>query len=61
MEARATLIERLRDTLSPRLAKEIEESWLAEIDRRVDEIEKGTAKLVPGEEVFRSLHERYGR
>ena len=38
-----------------------EEAWAAEIARRVEEIDNGTAKMIPWEEVKRMIHEvRHG-
>lgn len=54
----------LRDDLwaSSRTARErqIDAAWEVEIERRLAEIEAGTAKLIPAEEVFRKLKEKYG-
>lgn len=39
-----------------------EEAWSAEIARRVEEIDNGTAEMMSWEEVERRIHEvRYGR
>lgn len=35
--------------------EEIEASWEEEIKRRLDEVESGTAKLIPAEEVFAEI------
>ncbi len=39
--------------------REIEQAWIEESERRVREVEAGTAKTIPGEEVFRKLREKY--
>lgn len=44
-EERARLADRLIASLFE--DKEIEEAWAAEVERRVEEIESGRAKLVP--------------
>jgi hypothetical protein len=36
----------------------LDELWAIEAERRVAEIEKGEVETVPGEEVFRKLHDR---
>jgi putative addiction module component (TIGR02574 family) len=56
-EIRLQLVERLLENLSPS-HKEIDELWAVEAERRVAEIEKGEVKTVPGDEVFRKLHDR---
>jgi putative addiction module component len=35
--------------------------WHAEAERRVNQIESGEVKLIPGEEVFSRLRQKYGR
>ena len=35
--------------------------WRAEAERRVNQIESGEVKLIPGEEVFSRLRQKYGR
>ena len=50
-EDRARLAEELLATIQePDL--EVEAAWGAEIKRRIAEIDNGTAKLIPAEEVF---------
>ena len=38
----------------------VEESWRIEIERRVQQIERGEIKLIPGDEVFARLRRRFG-
>jgi putative addiction module component (TIGR02574 family) len=35
--------------------EEIEAAWAEEIKRRLEEVESGTAKLIPAEEVFAEI------
>ena len=35
--------------------EEIEAAWAQEIERRLEEVENGTAKLIPAEEVFAEI------
>lgn len=37
--------------------EEIEAAWEDEIKRRLDEVESGTAKLIPAEEVFAEIRQ----
>jgi len=39
---------------------DVERAWLVEIERRVDEIERGEAKLIPGDEVFARVRQQLG-
>ena len=38
---------------------EISEEWMVEIERRIDEIESGKVKAIPGEEVFAKLERKF--
>ena len=57
VEIRLQLVEKLLESVNPS-HKDIDELWAIEAERRVAEIEKGEVKTVPGEEVFRKLHNR---
>ena len=57
VEIRLQLVEKLLESLNP-AHKDIDELWAIEAERRVAETEKGEVKTVPGEEVFRKLHNR---
>jgi putative addiction module component (TIGR02574 family) len=50
-EDRVRLAEELLATVQE-VDAEVEQAWDAEIRRRIAEIDSGTAKLVPAEEVF---------
>jgi putative addiction module component (TIGR02574 family) len=59
VELRVQLVDALLRSLNPAQA-EIDESWAVEVERRIDEIDAGQAKLIPGEEVFARLYQRRG-
>ena len=50
-EERVLLAERLLATVHE-VDPEVEAAWDVEIQRRLTEIDRGTAKLIPSEEVF---------
>lgn len=52
---RELLLERLRQAFAPPIAPDIEASWLAEAERRMDAIDRGEMQSVPWEEVKRQL------
>jgi putative addiction module component (TIGR02574 family) len=52
-EERIELAETLLTSVDGFASPEIEATWREEVARRVDEIEKGQAKLIPAEEVHR--------
>ena len=49
---RARLAELLLDSIHPASHEEVEAVWDAELLRRIDEIDRGVAKLIPADEVF---------
>jgi putative addiction module component (TIGR02574 family) len=60
-DVRLDLVEKLLTSLNLPIDEEIDRIWAKEAELRVSQIEEGTAKLVPGEEVFakiRTKHEK---
>ncbi len=39
--------------------EELSDEWKAELDRRIEAIDNGSEKLIPGEEVFKKLKQKY--
>jgi len=60
VDIRVQLIEKLLQSLNP-TEKETDELWAAEAERRVQEIETGTVKTVPGDEVFKKIRDRLAK
>jgi putative addiction module component (TIGR02574 family) len=60
IDLKTKLIEKLLMSLNP-TQKEIDELWAQEAERRIKEIENGTVKPIPGEEVFKRIRERMKR
>ncbi|MBT3374239.1 MAG: addiction module protein [Lentisphaerae bacterium] len=58
--ARASLAERLLESLDVEPDFPIPAEWLAEINRRCDEIDRGDVPLIPGEQVFKQAFEALG-
>lgn len=52
---RALLLERLRQSFAPPIDSDIEASWLAEAERRMDEIDRGEMASIPWEVAKRQL------
>ena len=59
-EDRATLANRLYDSLAPEDTED-ERAWAIEIERRVREIESGEAELIDGEKVMAEVRELLAR
>jgi putative addiction module component (TIGR02574 family) len=56
-EARAALANSLLNSLDTEVDADAEEAWREEIERRIASLDRGTAQLVPWEEVqARLLH-----
>ena len=56
-EDRARLAEELLASLHENPDPDVEAAWDQEIRRRISEIENGTAKLVPADEVFAEIRQ----
>jgi putative addiction module component (TIGR02574 family) len=57
VEIRVQLIDRLIQSMNP-TRKEIDELWVKEVEKRVEEIESGKVQTVPAAEVFRKIRKR---
>ena len=55
---RVRLVEELLGSLSPADAAPLDDAWLAEIDRRSDELDAGTVATSPWQEVRQRARER---
>lgn len=58
IDMKLELIDHLLESISPS-TKEVDEAWMDEVERRIGEVESGKVKLIPGEEVFARMRERY--
>ncbi len=58
IDMKLELIERLLGSISA-TSQDVEEAWKEEVERRIDEVESGDLTLIPGEEVFARMRERY--
>lgn len=59
IEDRLLLIDKLLQSTNLPIQKEIDQAWASEVELRSQAIESGKAKLIPGEEVFKKIKERY--
>jgi len=59
-EERVDLAKRLIDSVEEQECDELEisDAWKHEITRRIEAVERGEMKLIPGDEVFKSLRAR---
>ena len=61
IEDRLDLIEKLLKSTNLPIQKEIDQAWAAEVESRAQSLDKGGAKLVPGEEVFGKIKNRFSK
>ncbi len=60
IDIKTELVEKILASMHP-LNKEVDEEWMKAAEDRVDEIKAGNVKLIPGDEVFDEIREKYGR
>lgn len=58
-EARALLADRLVESLDPAEDGYIHDLWVAEAQRRLQELRSGTVKGIPGDEAIARLRQKY--
>lgn len=59
-EARAELAERLLDSLERVDRATLGKAWAVEAERRIDQLDRGEAKLIPGHAFIVDLVARFG-
>ena len=60
VEERAAIVDSLLQSLNPADA-DLDRKWLAEAERRLDEVRSGQAALVSGDDVFAAIKKRFGQ
>ena len=60
IDMKIELVDRLLESISP-TQEEIDELWKAEIERRIDDVESGGVRTIPGDEVFSKIRERFSK
>ncbi|MEP6946603.1 MAG: addiction module protein [Acidobacteriota bacterium] len=58
IDLKIELVDKILESISP-TNKDVEEAWKDEVERRIDEVERGEVKLIPLEEVRERLGKRY--
>ena len=56
---RTKLAEQLLDSVEPLDQADIDAAWVVEVRRRMKEVEGGAVRLIPADEVFRAIDERF--
>ena len=60
IDIKTQLVEKLLNSLHPS-QEEIDRLWAEEAERRVEEIRTGKVNTIPGEEVFKEIHDKYSK
>ncbi|CAN5335673.1 hypothetical protein BH20ACI2_BH20ACI2_28700 [soil metagenome] len=60
IDMKIELVDKILESLTPN-PKEIDELWKIEVERRIDEVESGKVKTIPGDEVFAKIRGRHKR
>ena len=57
-EDRIYLVDKLLQSLNAPTQEDIERLWAEEAERRIDELDSGKVKPIPGEQVFTEIRKR---
>ena len=60
IDMKLEIIDHLLESISPK-NKDVDEAWKVEVERRIDEVERGDVKLIPLEEVRERMRKRYSK
>lgn len=60
IDLKTRLIDRLLNSLQPSQT-EIDALWAKEAERRIEEIKSGKVKTIPGDEVFKEIHDHFSK
>ena len=60
IDIKIQLIDKLLNSLNP-FQKEIDELWVKEAEKRVEEIRTNKVKTIPGEDVFKEIQKRFSK
>jgi putative addiction module component (TIGR02574 family) len=57
-EEKVELVDEVLASIDPAEQAEIDASWAAEVERRIDLIDEGKSESIPADELLRQLRER---
>ena len=60
-EDRVFLVDKLLESLNSPNSEEIDRLWADEVEHRIDELDSGEVKAIPGEQVFAEIRNRLGK
>ena len=59
-EDRIYLVDKLLESLNLSGTEEIDRLWVEEVEQRIDDLDSGRVKAIPGEQVFSEIRDRLG-
>ncbi len=59
VDERLILIEKLLISTNLPIQEDIDQAWALEVERRSEELDRGEAKLISGDEVFEKVRKRF--
>jgi len=59
LDLRTELVDKLLESLNVPLKEDVEQAWAEEAEKRLEEINSGKVKTIPGDEVFKKIRARY--
>jgi putative addiction module component (TIGR02574 family) len=60
-DARVGLVEKIIESLNLPIRPEIDKLWAEEVEKRIQQIDRGEVDLIPGEEVFAKIRNKHTR
>jgi len=60
-EDRIYMVDKLLESLNAPSSEEHDRLWAAEVERRIEEIDSGKVKTIPGDQVFAEARKKLGR
>lgn len=60
IDMKIEIVDKILESLSP-TQKDIDDLWKAEVERRIDDLESGKAKTIPGDQVFANIRGRFAK
>ena len=59
LDLRTELVDKLLESLNVPLKEDIEQAWAEEAEGRLEEIDSGKVKTIPGDDVFKKIRDRH--
>lgn len=60
IDIKTQLVEKLLSSMHPH-QKNIDELWVEEAEKRINEVKTGAVKTIPGETVFKEIRDRFSK